>query len=279
MATKPEQIYLVTGPMSLVRAAYEELKVIYGHRRPLDVIPATVGMAFTRGLQPWGMHVMQGGDEHFQLPGDWDAFMELVEEWKKPAIPAYVSYQGKAYKVFDIIYDQLDDRYQVYDAYGVEGTLPKKDVYSITEEAFIQSGLVQLAEAGFVEGAKFVSQGSGDTLPIHAIEYVTPDNATYRSGTTAEYVDKIGFAFCVSSKPYQLPVQFGYLVVPTPVTSQGIPYQLDKNKLHLGPHGVFSSKITLNAYMLRNLMSNGLTGIITRAGHLDKNDLELVLGT
>ncbi|MDO7847678.1 hypothetical protein Q5H92_15015 [Hymenobacter sp. M29] len=290
----------INGPMSLLEAAYKEIQTRLPHYeenkgqgkdRDTSIFPTVIKL-FTyvnekEGGYWWSGWCAPRGDQELTLPQDWDQLMDILEGLKQPKVPEYVLVNGKVLKIKGVTPDRLN----MLDAYTVKGEatrIPCPLYTPVTEEEFIQGGLKELEEAGFVVGAKAKGPLSTDReYNIGKMEYLdTKTEGGYiHSPLTVEEVTRVGFCFTVKGEGWSIPVGQCTLLPKAqtlPTTKSGIPYLINRDNLYLGPNPspnpLFpETTITLKASQLRYMMKQGVTGIVTKVGHLDKEDLTKVL--
>ena len=98
---QPMKPYLITGPESLLKAAYEEIRksdvpkfIPSSHEQPFECL-----YLYAHGY--WlDACVINGNETKLTLPVDWDKLMGILAELKKPKLPEYVKDgSGKVLKV------------------------------------------------------------------------------------------------------------------------------------------------------------------------------------
>ncbi|GAC1605123.1 MAG: hypothetical protein NVS3B25_34440 [Hymenobacter sp.] len=268
--------YQITGPESLIHAAFKEAFEALGKDAQL---PNTgrgpfKEMYFSKDGRYW-LSVDTGPANFIHvltLPADWDKLMDLLADLKKPKLPEYLqSVKGRVYKVIGPT--ENPNTLYAYNAYGVQKTLLRSDKHfsPITEQEFIEGGLKELAEAGFVKGAQVKYGSGGGVYTVNSVKYHTHGG---RSGAVLEEIKDTGFCFQVVDGAFALPISQCTLVPAQLTTSNGIPYEID------GPHVFFDRKgadrYRLPLSLLYLLAQSGVTGLDTPAGRLTQADLKLL---
>jgi hypothetical protein len=279
--------YVITGPESLIHAAFKETFEAIGK----DALLPNTGHAPYNSLffNCAGSYWLSVGynnldfKHHLTLPADWDKFMGILAELKKPKLPEYVKQKkgvgfevGKV-KAYDLIgeYPEIPV-YTVLDPCGKQQQWPTFSCTPITEQEFIDGGLQELAEAGYVKGARYAYEGQDKGNMV--VEVCYRKHAEYpRSYVVAKEIERVGFVFYLdSSGGLALPVGQCTLIPAMPTTSQGIPYKIGPNQIEQAFLGEGDSLTQLNIYTLKYLIRQGVTGLDTKAGRLTQADLELL---
>lgn len=262
--------YVITGPESLIHAAFKETFEALGS----GALLANTGAGPYNSLffNCAGSYWLSVGinnlnfQHHYALPADWDKFMGIFTELKKPKLPEYVRHNesGKVYRVIGSS--------GALSVYGKQYAMSFDFCTSITEQEFIEGGLKELAEAGYVKGASITVE---TTDPSCKGEKVIKSVGFYDGRGSSHHVHeqykKAGFAFLISSSSYAMHVGQCTLVHTLPVTSQGIPYLRQGQQVFYGPSGN-DGVLTLGT--LRHLLRQGVTELVTKAGRLTHADLE-----
>lgn len=273
-------LYLITGPKSLLEAANKEVeKTSLRTTKPSGWHDILYVSPHTR--QSWWACMADNFSRYtlLTLPQDWDQLMAILEELKQPKVLEYVrgGITGKHFKV----YGQEDRNYLVYGVKGTSQYMAKECAQPITEEEFIQGGLKELEEAGFVVGAKVevlyvLTHGNltkTSQFTIQEIDYqknTTQD--THNSPLTDEEVQAKGFCFRVRGDGHAAPPALSTLLPKAqtlPTTSQGIPYKMGYFVVSFGEAG----NVSLLLHTLKDLLDCGVTSITLPCGTLTAEDL------
>ena len=260
--------YLITGPESLIKAAraecrktpdlYEGMYMYSKDDRHCLYIDEHGVFTLSKNI-PMGAY----GD-CLPLPRDWDKLMGILAELKKPKLPEYV--KAGTGKVLKVVTEKW-----AYDVYGNDVNMhPIIGLHPITEQEFIDGGLKELAEAGYVKGAMM----SYDKGLKHTIDSIMYHKSGVCSGHVMSETKRVGFCFHVVRGVLALPINRCTLIPTLPTTSAGIPYKISGNdEIYLGNA---DNAIELHVSTLRYLLKKGVTGLVTLAGHLERKDLELL---
>lgn len=207
------------------------------------------------------------------LPNDWDLFMTILEGLKQPKVPEYVraGLNNRVYKVYGSYQGAVLLCLNLYNVYG------KVDVVfeytPITEEEFIQGGLKELEQAGFVVGAQVKAGSEGKVFVGTEVKYLNRTDYPI-SYASSEEVEKVGFTFAFLTEGFgSIPVGQCTLLPKAqtfPITSQGIPYvnPLGRDKIYLG-----EVAMELNRGNVRHWLKLGVTSITLPCGTLTQKDL------
>ena len=276
---------LLVGPKSLLEAAYKEVSK-FPQYQPIDNTQWVEGNQAWKGLYICGKKywLSEGAVDKtpqvLTLPQDWDQLMAILEDLKKPRVPEYVTANAcdKGWKVYKITASN-NGVYQAYDVMGKQTHFSdEEDVCTpITEEEFIQAGLKELEEAGYVVDAKVQYKD-----PIYTKMEYTITKLGYRDSTgygpehlLEKEVREKGFSFIAYGGIEVLPIS-QLTIVPKapslPTTSQGIPYlpELYNGKVLVGPT---VGGLEIPQSVLRMLLKQGVTSLGTKIGKLTTSDL------
>ena len=265
--------YLITGCESLIHAAFKEAFEAFGKgaQLPSSGLGPYKELYINSSTEYW-LSVSSNQADRFlnrlALPADWDKLMGILAELKKPKLPDYV--RTMAGKVFKVLTEGCG-----VSVYGQNVALIRECCTPITEQEFIEGGLKELAEAGYVKGAKVECLDSGykNDFVIEEIVYQTQSNDGRHSGLSYKEVHRFGFSFTLTGQGYRAPVSGCTLVPALPTTSQGIPYLILDGEAMMG---VCGSQCNLSVSTLRYLLKRGVTELVTKAGRLTHADLVLL---
>lgn len=274
--------YLITGCESLIHAAFKEAFEAFGKgaQLPSSGLGPYKELYINSSTEYW-LSVSSNQADRFlnrlALPADWDKLMGILAELKKPKLPDYVraGLRDKVFKVYGNWDGQCGTVLDLYDVYGKEDKAQPNGYTPITEQEFIEGGLKELAEAGYVKGAKVECLDSGykNDFVIEEIVYQTQSNDGRHSGLSYKEVHRFGFSFTLTGQGYRAPVSGCTLVPALPTTSQGIPYLILDGEAMMG---VCGSQCNLSVSTLRYLLKRGVTELVTKAGRLTHADLVLL---
>lgn len=270
---QPMKPYMIIGPESLILAAHAEVKAVLGESYVPNIPPGPyVRLFLPCNIQAYFLSGKTGISctsyyDHLTLPADWDKLMGILAELKKPKLPEYAQHKitGQVVKVID----EKNVSYNYYDIYGGKSASMGNYFDPITEQDFINGGLKELAEAGYVKGAQF-EWGLKTPFNISAVSF--QKDGVVSDSVTREITRK-GFCFTISGSKFTLPVGVCTLIPTLPTTSKGIPYYVNDSIAYIGEK---ACPTVLTLGILRRLISQGVIEVVTKDGSLTRADLELL---
>lgn len=265
--------YCIHGPESLLEAAHKEMKSIktikITDKRPEYAVKRLLLNANNDLL----VSTLDGPHNSYAdltLPADWDKLMGILAELSKPKLPEYAQRVGvnRAFKVLD--YSNTSGNYRGLDVYGNPYFISPTLCTPITEAEFIEGGLKELAEAGFVKGAVYTHQDNEYKREIGEVKYHALGMGV-NSGVVIDEVAKAGFCFHLATGATYCPVGQCTLVAALCTTENGMPYLRIKNedKVYVGIEPPF----TLRLNEIGRWKNLGVTSITLPCGTLTAQDL------